>query len=577
MPIRRVLWLVPVLLIVTAGYSAWLGWQVRTDLATAERAGRELQSGLESGAPAPDRDRTLADLQVAAGTARDRTSGAWWGAMTHLPLVGDDAAGVRALSYSLAGLAEDGVPPLVETLDRLDGLTSDGRIQVDAVDRSVSDVTAASQAFDRAAADVEDVDSSGFAGSMRGRFEEYVDLVTDADRALVSAVTAARVLPGMVGGDGPRDYLMVFQNNAEIRATGGMPGSWALVHADDGKLNIEQQGTAGSFPMRATPVLPMSRAELAVYDTTMGVYFQSANFTPDFPRAAELWHARWDEVFPATELDGVISLDPVAMSYLLRGAGPIQVKGRTLTADNAVDELLSRPYLELDPAEQNDLFAAVARALFNAMTGDLADPLEFVKGMSRAADEGRLLVAPFDEAERGELAGTRVLGELSGDDGDTPHVDIGLNDATASKLSYYLRYGAEVRAQTCLDGVQMLRGSMSLSQSIPPSEAAQLPDSVTGGGIYGNDVGDQLVFVRIYGPYGGTVEDIRMDGRALDPAIVDLDGRPVATLIVQLSTTRDVVINWAMETGEGQTGDGQLGMTPSVVPGNNDADFGSVC
>ena len=211
------------------------------------------------------------------------------------------------------------------------------------------------------------------------------------------------------------------------------------------------------------------------------------------------------------------------------------------------------------------------------MTGDLADPLAFVKGVGRAADEGRLLVAPFDGGEREALAGTRVLGELPGEDGATPHVDIGLNDATASKMSYYLRYGADIRAESCHGSTQTLRGSMSLSQSIPPSEAAQLPDSVTGGGQYGNDPGDQLVFVRIYGPYGGTVESIRMDGRALDPRIVDLDGRPVATLIVQLSTTKDVVINWAMETGDGQTGDGRLGMTPSVVPGNNDASFRSAC
>lgn len=573
---RRLLWLLPALLVLAAGYSAWLGWQVREDLADAEQAGRDLQAALESG-DREERSQALDDLTAAAGSARDRTSGGWWSALTHAPLVGDDARGVRALSASLSTVAEAGVPPLADSFDRLDGLTADGRIQVSTIDETAPDVAAASRAFDRAAAQVEDLDSSGYAGSVRVRFEEYVDLVTDADRALASAVTATRVLPGMVGGDGPRDYLMVFQNNAEIRATGGMPGSWALVHADQGKLSITRQGTASSFPMRSTPVLPMSKAERAVYDTTMGVYFQSSNFTPDFPRAAELWSARWDEVFPATDLDGVISLDPVAMSYLLRGTGPIQVMGRTLTADNAVDELLSRPYLELDPTQQDELFAAAAREIFDAMTGDLADPLAFVKGVGRAADEGRLLVAPFDGEERGELAGTRVLGELPGEDGETPHVDIGLNDATASKMSYYLRYGADIRAESCHGSTQTLRGSMSLSQSIPPSEAAQLPDSVTGGGKYGNDPGDQLVFVRIYGPYGGTVESIRMDGRALDPRIVDLDGRPVATLIVQLSTTKDVVINWAMETGDGQTGDGRLGMTPSVVPGNNDASFRSAC
>ena len=46
----------------------------------------------------------------------------------------------------------------------------------------------------------------------------------------------------MAGADGPRDYLLVFQNNAEIRATGGLPGSWARLHAEDGKLEHRPAG-----------------------------------------------------------------------------------------------------------------------------------------------------------------------------------------------------------------------------------------------------------------------------------------------------------------------------------------------
>jgi len=573
---RRLLWLLPALLVLAVGYSAWLGWQVRSDLAAAEQSGRDLQAALESGTE-QEQSQALADLQDAAGSAADRTSGAWWGALTHLPLVGDDAAGVRALGASLTVVADEGVPPLTRTLAELDHVTAGGRVKVATIDRIAPDVAASGAAFHRAAAEVLAVDSSGFAGSVRMRFDEYVDLVADADHALASATTATEVLPSMLGADGPRDYLLVFQNNAEIRATGGLPGSWAVVHADDGTLSMRRQGSGLQFGRRSSPVLPLSPGERAVYDNVMGVYFLSANFTPDFPRAAQLWTARWEEVIDGPDLDGVISLDPVAMSYLLEGTGPVSVEGRSITADNAVDELLSRPYRELDSEEQDRYFAQVARAVFEGMTGDLRDPLEFVKGIARAADEGRLLVAPFVASDADALEGSRVLGELAGDDGDTPHVDIGLNDATASKMSYYLRYNADVRAEACRQDTQTLRGSMALSQSIPPSEAAQLPVSVTGGGRYGNAPGEQLVSVRIYGPYGGTIEDIRMDGRALDPTIVDLDGRPVATLIAQLSTTEDVVINWAMETGSGQTADGQLGMTPSVVPGDNDAAFDSAC
>ena len=82
---------------------------------------------------------------------------------------------------------------------------------------------------------------------------------------------------------------------------------------------------------------------------------------------------------------GVISLDVVAMSYLLEGVGPVQVGDVTLTSDNAVEMLLNRPYLELDPARQDAFFALAAKTVFESLTGDVAAPRDFFAGLSRAA------------------------------------------------------------------------------------------------------------------------------------------------------------------------------------------------
>ena len=135
-----------------------------------------------------------------------------------------------------------------------------------------------------------DLDSSGYAGPLKERFNSYVDRVGDLSRALGSAQKATEVLPGFLGADGPRDYLLVFQNNAEIRTSGGLPGSWAEVHAEDGRLEITRQGTGNEFPRRDTPILPLSQGELQVYSDLLGVYFQDANFSTDFPRAAAAPH-----------------------------------------------------------------------------------------------------------------------------------------------------------------------------------------------------------------------------------------------------------------------------------------------
>lgn len=575
---RRLIVLIPVLLLlVAAGWTAWQAWHVQADLSAAQRSVTALQDALDEGDDAAA-DSAVTDLNLASTGAAGRTDGAWWEMLTYVPFVGDDAEGVRGLSSSLDQVATGGVQPLRDTVDLLDTASTGGRIDVGAVRDLAAPVDRGHRAFERAAADVVDLDSSGYVGALRSRFDDYVDTVTGFESALGSAGTATAVLPMMLGGDGPRDYLLVFQNNAEIRAGGGgLPGAYAIIHAEDGKLAMTQQGGPRDFGGELEePILPLSEAELEVYDTQLGTYFQDANFTPDFPRAAELMAARWQQTFDR-ELDGVVSLDTVAMSYLLEGTGPVTVDGVTYTADNAVKELLNTTYVELDPAEQDARFEKVAAAVFTAVTGDLASPLGLAKGLGRAADEGRFLVNAFDPSVQEQIAGTRVAGELAGDDGSTPHVDIGLNDATAAKMSYYLRYDASVRSEGCRAGVQSLAGSMTVAQAISADDAAQLPDSVTGTGWAGTDRGAQLVLIRLYGPAGGSFERIQMDGERIESQAVELDGRPVETLVAFLSTTDDLKITWGMKTGDGQTGDVELGVTPGVVPGGESKVAASSC
>ena len=134
-------------------------------------------------------------------------------------------------------------------------------------------------------------------------------------------------------------------------ATGGLPGSWARVHAEDGKLSMVEQGTAGTFPQATDASAAVVRTGSWPSTTTCSA---PTSRTPASPRTSRgprnCGRRGGTQVFPETSLDGVLALDPVAMSYLLEGTGPVDVGATTLTAANVVDELLNRPYLELEPA-----------------------------------------------------------------------------------------------------------------------------------------------------------------------------------------------------------------------------------
>jgi hypothetical protein len=573
--VRRVVSVLVLLILALLLYTAWQIWRVERDLSRAQSSGERLIDATRDD-DRPARNRALSEFLLTTKAAHDRTDGPLWGALTHVPVFGDDAQGVQALSESLNTVAAGGVEPLVDTVDGLDSVSSGGRVDLAKVTELQAPVARSRVAFRSGYDAVKDLDSSGYAGPLKERFNTYVDKVGELSHALGSAQKATEVLPGFLGEDGPRNYLLVFQNNAEIRTTGGLPGSWAEVHAEDGKLEIVRQGTGTEFSRRDTPVLPLTPGELEVYSDLLGVYFQDANFSTNFSRAAELMSARWQEKYP-DRLDGVMSLDPVALSYLLEGTGPVSVDDVRLTPANAVAELLNTPYLELSQADQDTFFAKAARNIFNAARGDLQSPLDLVRGLSRAADEGRFLISSFDSGEAETLAGTQVIGDLPDDDGTSPHVFIGLNDATGSKMSYYLRYRADVDARSCADHRQTMLGSMSLNQTIAAAAAKKLPDSVTGRGEFGTERGSQLVAVRIYGPTSGDISDVKVDGAAVDVAPVQLDNRPVVTVVALLSGPDDVVVSWSMESGPGQEGDGTLGVTPSVVPGAKSVSFQGAC
>ncbi len=572
----RLVALVSLPLVAVLAYSFWITSSVVQHLRAADSSYRDLTAALSEG---DDEAASAAGESMAteAGAARDSAGGRWWGAMSHLPSVGDDVAGVRALTVSLDGVASDAVPALLQVVREAHDVPTAQGVDLQAIRALRGPLAEAERSMARAGGEVEKVDSSGFHSALRPKFEAYVDSVTSTTAALHDAATTVEVLPVMLGASGQRRYLLAFQNNAEIRATGGMPGSYLEVTVKEGRLAVASGRDIRIYTERRPP-LPITAAERAVYGPQLGSYFLDANFTPDYPRAADLMRTRWEEVNVGRRIDGVVAVDPVMLSYLLTSTGPVKVDGVTLKPTTVVRTLLHDPYVTMSFLEQDAYFGRASRAIFAAVTTDVRDPMKFARALGRSASEGRLLVRSFHDDEQERWADARVAGALSGEDGRTPHVDVGLNDGTGSKMSYYLRFEAEVRSTECVDGKQRLAGAVTLTQAISSRKAAKLPPSVTGRGLSGIPTGEQMVFVRVYGPFGGTVSRLRVDGKRIPlTQSVDLDGRPVATVAVLISSIRAVQVEWDMTTGPGQTGSGEVGITPSVVPGSGGSRFASTC
>jgi hypothetical protein len=521
----------------------------RDHLQDAATLVRELRQQVQRSDPAAA--HTLIELQRATRAARSESGDPSWRLGAHLPVVGDDLAAVRSVAAVLDDLAHDGLPPLVETAGMVDvGALApiDGQIDLAPLQRAAPRLSAASTAIGRARDQVAGISVEGLIGPLRSAVEQ---LRSDLRQAAATAATAARsaaLLPPALGQSGPRTYLVLFQNLAEVRATGGMPGAFVVVRADHGKVTIIDQGRAGAWDPFRAPVLKLAASDRALYGDRMGRYLADVNFTPDFSTTGRLAREMYRR-YTGRTVDGVLATDPVALSYLLRAIGPVSVPdGPDLTAANAVPILLSRIYTDGSvPTEQDQYFAAAAASVFQALVQHPRDPSRMLAELAKATGERRILVWSAKPAENKLLAGTMLAGVLPPSDGRRPTVGVFLNDGSGAKLGYYLRHSADLAVvDGCRgDGRRELTLRVSLGSTAPRSG---LSPYVLGLGLAG-DPYTLRTMVSIYSSTGGTVVSMKLDGTAASFGSGKDRRRAVGRIAVDLKPGTTRTLDVALLTG----------------------------
>lgn len=516
--------------------------------------------------------------QVAArlAAARERADSAGWGTVgPHLavigllPFAGDDVTAVRELvdvTRTATGPLASDLLGLRETLDPEAIRPIDGQVDVGRLVQAREDVADAvpvlAELDERAAALDPDDLLPGLATRVRDVQEEL-----DRLHAVVAYGTGILdIAPQLLGTDGPRSYLVVFQNNAELRSTGGIPTAFAVLDADDGRLTMRDEGTSprirGARPDE--PVLPESPEEQALFDGKLATFLGNANLTPHWPRSAELIHEFWRSG-AGESVDGVLSVDPVALAAVLRGTGPVQLRdGKVATAGDVVDLLLHRTYLEYpDQPTQNAFFEDSTRRIFSALVEGRGDAGTALQGLHGAVQGGRGYAWLTRAEEQRRVAGGIVAGELAHGDG-RPVLGVFLNDSTATKLDYFVTSRTDVTRLSCGgDGSQELQVTTTLRSGVPRGVAAWPYFLV--GDRWTSRAGDLLLTVSAYAPQGATFTEGTLDDARGALARLTHDGHPVAARTILLQPGQERRLTWTVRTAPGQGEAPRLRATPTAT------------
>lgn len=508
-------------------------------------------------------EASLDALQQDAAEAVDATNGPQWTIASRLPVLGSTVGAVATLSQVSSTLANGPLANLASVAEVVNPVTvapDDGRVDLGPLVEVAPTVVEADEQIESAQQVVD-----GIGGVLVPQVADAVGRVK-AELAEVRATTAtaaraAQLLPPMLGADGVRRYLVLVQSNAETRALGGIPGSMVLLRAEDGEVVIEDQRPAAALGVFDAPVLPLDESESALFSEKLARFGQNVTMTPDFPRAAqlaaEMWRRRTDVV-----VDGVLSVDPVAMARVLAVDGPIDVDGQELEGADFVRYLLHGVYLRHeDPQEQDAVFEEVTASAVTRLMSGTSDAAGLVDALAESAREGRVLVWSANTEEQALLDGTVLDGALRGiSGGDDPVVGVYTQLTRAAKMGWYLDTTIDVEVvQERPDGSRELAVTVSFTHRGQAQYMEKLPVYVSG---TGDDKGMLHFNVLVYAPAGG-----RLIAAHESDANVGLFPQIHHNLVVgarsmNLSPGETNSVTYVMISGEHQSGNIVIRSTP---------------
>lgn len=344
-----------------------------------------------------------------------------------------------------------------------------------------------------------DIDTTLIPPDKQQLFSNFKDKIPEFQKYIGEALDYSNFLLKLVGTDGAKTYLVLLQNNSELRPTGGFPGSYALITFENGvlkKVFVDDiyRADAG-LKSNIIPPIPLQHI-------TPNWGMRDANWFADFPFSArkviELY-----QLGGGPKVDGVLTITPDIIARILEVIGPIEMPnyGLTLDASNLLDAIQNEVEYGADRSAPKQIVADLQPKFFERLAQQDKDHwLAIFKIISQAVAQKHIL-AYFENREL-EVAAVKngLGGEIkspstsSGQAGD--YLQIAFANIKGSKTDFVTENSMNL--ETKVDGDGALVHTLKINR-------------VHNGGDskYGFYNRDNSAYIKVYVSPGSVLEGIK--------------------------------------------------------------------
>ncbi len=479
--------------------------------------------------------RAVQDFNAGHGQASSVVLAPW-----HVvPLVSDNVRSAEALTAAAAHVAHVGQQAALAFQHVLQGHPTDGPARLALLDQLQAIAVTAQNGLEPLALGPDFFLVSPL-GDARAKFLSRVETLRTAFANVQAVAAGLRQLLA-----GPRQYLLLAANNAEMRDGSGMFLSAAVATFGGGTVTVTQTRPIVdvNLPPGAVPVPPSLQPIWGWVNPTQEWrnLATSPRFDETGPLAAQMWAAATGQT-----VDGVLVVDPMAMQALLAAQGPISASGQTFDAGDVLQYLLLGQYQGVSIGDQQavrrDAIGSVAQAAVGALT---TRPWTSSTLVTQLADVGRgrhVLAWARDPVEEHAWHAAAIDGSLHGNS-----LSVGLLNVGGNKLDQFVDVDATLAVTPLPGGAHEATITMRVTNAAPSGLPSYVGGPYPGSGL---SAGEYRGILAVNAPGGGTLPSFQ----GLSPRLVaGVDGPTKVSaagyLDIPAKTERNITVRFQLPPG----------------------------
>ncbi len=232
-----------------------------------------------------------------------------------------DLLGLKGKSTFVSGTADDRIQTAVKTMNAL-----------------VPSINKMADSIDTLRKEIDYIDPGRYPNyigktPVRPKLSGAKDVIENAANLFVNAKPLLISLPKLLGYPAEKRYLIIFQNDKELRPTGGFMTAYAQFRFVSGKAILEKSEDIYALDAALTKKYPAPPEILAYLPGVYNFNIRDANLSPDFKLSMQQFERMYENTAGREKIDGIISMDTHVLVSALKILGPITANGRVFSAD----------------------------------------------------------------------------------------------------------------------------------------------------------------------------------------------------------------------------------------------------